>query len=475
MNKLSIFAFSIFFTASLNSDSAIINIPNDYPTIQQGIDASLTGDTVVVMPGTYFENINLHGKNILLTSQFYLANDTAFISLTIINGSMPTHPDTSSCIIIVSGEDSTCIVQGFTITSGQGTKWLDAHGAGTYREGGGILIDFSSPIIRFNRIINNWATNSSGIGVAGAGGGGIRVSDGYPHILNNVIAFNQGKYGPGIVLNYTGCVMRNNLICYNSGGQTFNGGGAIWAIDNFGTYEKIIENNTIYGNKTTTGTGGILAWQTSSIIRNNIIRANTSPNNSQIYLIGGGMSAITYSNVQGGFAGNGNIDFNPLFIDTSNFYLQPLSPCVDAGDSSVVFNDVENPGLPGFALFPAMGTVRNDMGAYGGQGVALLGQGVTTSLYEIFLVEPEIILYPNPATGKFNVKCSLPAGQVERFKIDKIEICDAHGKMVVNKTFEKSISGFPSFNADIGKMDKGIYFVKIFFGDKLVTRKLSVQ
>ncbi len=49
-------------------DARIIEIPQDCPTIQDGIHASDDGDTVLVAPGLYYENIRFHGKRILLTS-----------------------------------------------------------------------------------------------------------------------------------------------------------------------------------------------------------------------------------------------------------------------------------------------------------------------------------------------------------------------------------------------------------------------
>ena len=164
--------FSFF--AVLNATT--LKVPEDYSTIQGAINASVNGDTVLVASGMYYENINFHGKNILLTSYYLFNEDISYISNTIINGSQPVHQDTASCVLIVSGEDSSAILQGFTLTGGTGTKWLDEHGAGTYVEGGGILITLSSPTIKNNLIINNEAIRV-GSGITSAGGGGIRVGD----------------------------------------------------------------------------------------------------------------------------------------------------------------------------------------------------------------------------------------------------------------------------------------------------------
>ena len=101
---------------SMKIEASVLSVPANYSTIQSAINASINGDTIVVSTGTYFENINFRGKNITLTSLYYLNLDTSYISSTIINGSIPVNSDTASCVIFNSGEDSTAVLQGFTIT-----------------------------------------------------------------------------------------------------------------------------------------------------------------------------------------------------------------------------------------------------------------------------------------------------------------------------------------------------------------------
>ena len=194
---------------------------------------------------------------------------------------------------------------------------------------------------------------------------------------------NSGMYGGAIVLNYTGAVVRNNIIYNNkvyqavTGAQTFGGGG-IWVLSNLGTTPKIIENNTIVGNHSSGGGsgaagkgGGILVWATSVQATNNIIWGNTQTTGEQIVQISGGPSVITYSLVENGWTGTGNIESFPEFADSS-FFLSSGSPCVDAGNPNLNFNDPEDPMNPGFAEFPSLGGLRNDIGAYGGPARSLL-------------------------------------------------------------------------------------------------------
>ena len=61
-------------------------VPEDVPTIQAAINATNDGDVIIVSPGTYIENINFNGKNILLGSLFVTTGNPYYIEHTVIDG-----------------------------------------------------------------------------------------------------------------------------------------------------------------------------------------------------------------------------------------------------------------------------------------------------------------------------------------------------------------------------------------------------
>jgi hypothetical protein len=115
--------------------AGIKQVPQQYPTIQSGINAAVNGDTVLVAPGTYHDNITFLGKGIIVASNFLNNNDTSIVSSTILDGSTPVYPDSASCLRITSKLSSTCadttaMLMGCTITNGTGTRWEDEHNPG---------------------------------------------------------------------------------------------------------------------------------------------------------------------------------------------------------------------------------------------------------------------------------------------------------------------------------------------------------
>jgi hypothetical protein len=111
----------------------------------------------------------------------------------------------------------------------------------------------------------------------------------------------------------------------------------------------------------------------SVTVRNTILWNNHQALGGQI----NGAPSVSYSCIQGGFAGTGNITGFPLFADSA-LLLEVGSPCVDAGNPDLSFED---PGMSGTASFPSRGGMRNDMGAYGGPQRATPGPFSQPGLY----------------------------------------------------------------------------------------------
>jgi len=158
-----------------------------YPTIQAAIDASLPGDTLIVCPGTYYENIVLDNKDITLQSTD--PSNPSTVEATIIRATV-----SDSVVKITGGDNST--LQGFKITNGNPVYY-----------GGGIYISGSTPTIMNNIIVSNKASY----------GGGIYV--GYsssPTLQNNTITSNQVDYsGGGVCVVMSSAIIRDNTIMDN--------------------------------------------------------------------------------------------------------------------------------------------------------------------------------------------------------------------------------------------------------------------
>lgn len=409
-----IYLLCLMIICAKSSNAKILLVPQNFLKIQDAINHADVHDTVLVSPGIYYENINFHGKNLVLTSLYYINSDTTYINNTIIDGGNPVHSDTASCILLVNGEDSTTYIQGFTIRNGKGTKWKDIHNNLVYREAGGILMEFSSAIVRNNIIINNEAINRTGTSSNSAGGGAIRSGDGNPQIINNIIMYNKGRYGAGIVFNYSKGLVLNNIIAHNSGGEDYGGGGVwVYGDDTLNQVVNIV-NNTIANNSVSATNplnaqgrgGGILILGAKAIIKNNIIWGNTQSSGNSVIKFSPSVFHVSYNNIQQTITGTGvaknNIKVFPAY-DSLNYYLKSNSPCIDAGDSSAIYNDKLDNTSSNIVLYPSLGTYRNDMGATGGPFAFLVPNKIIMSNYVNKIENESLVIYPNPSKEKINL------------------------------------------------------------------------
>ena len=462
---ISLLTTIIFIISVATLKCQIINIPIDYLSIQDGMNAAQPGDTVLVDDGEYFENINYRGKNIVVASKFIIDKNASHILNTIINGSQSTEVDTGSCVIFGSGEDSTAVLQGFTLTGGTGTSYVFGGGAAIFREGGCIIMSYSSATIKNNLIIDNESVVIAG--VQGGGGGGISSMYGNPRILNNVIMNNTASYAAGMVLNWSGGIIRNNIIYNNTGGGQYGTAGLmIWQSN---PWTAIVENNTIVENHSTSIAGGLSIEQTSAIIRNNIIWGNTQLSGTQV--TGYQSSIFEYCNTEETYSGTGNISLNPEFQSTG-FLLGSQSPCIDAGNPGMNFNDVEDPGNPGFALYPSLGELRNDIGAYGGSGASLLPDFTIVGIKELSEeILPESILlyqnYPNPFNPTTSIKYTLGIKEFVSLKI-----YDILGNEVATLVNEEKPAGEYEIEFNGNKLSSGIYICNLITKSHLVSNKM---
>ncbi len=206
-----------------------------------------------------------------------------------------------------------------------------------YGDGGGIFIEYSSnPNVSNNVIKNNVADNGAGVHfvyasgtiesnnihhntATSSNGAGILCDHASPTIQGNIINHNtsSGSSGTGIYCHhYSSPTLLYNEICWNN----YTG---IYCGDNSSPQ---IDNNTIFGNNS----HAIRTYLNSNPFgRNNIATGNLYA----FYVSFGCSLYMTYSDIQGGWTGVGNINLQPCFVNvySDNFGLMPYSPCIDAG------------------------------------------------------------------------------------------------------------------------------------------------
>lgn len=311
------FILSVLFLAA-TAQAATYTVPDDYSSIQAAINDAGYGDTILVEPGTYNENLVLKSGVDILGAGF---------ETTIIKGGHLSN------VISASNVDN-AVFDGFAITDSR----QDSGYAGIRISGGSLAIS------------NNLVTNNIS---------GIRITGGSSAIIrNNIITINGisgGTLDYGIISLNSTPLITNNIVSRTNGTGIYIG----W-LDSLGTQ---IVNNTIVDNDD----DGIWCYKSAPTIKNNIIVDNSfgiAASHDPL-----AVPKISYNDVwnnsdnynsqSGGVSapGTGDISLDPLLIPpASNFirgyYLNEESPCIDSGDPNPIYNDIDGS--------------RNDMGAYGG-------------------------------------------------------------------------------------------------------------
>ena len=331
---------------------------NPFATIQKGIDSSSDGDTVLVAAGTYVENINYNGKNIMVGSLYLTTQDTSYISSTIIGGD-----SSGSIVLFESFEDSTAVLNGFTFqniifNSGDELQTIininesspkiinnrfdnfylfqGGESAVIYCEnsnslimnnvftngslgngyvlGGFILSKNSNVTIRNNRIENGY--------VGFAEPSGFIVSVNSENIIESNIIINPSMGYCMIcaaisILDGSNCIIRNNFIFQAYG----DGYGAVVASQS----QYVSHNNTFVSNSR-----GYANLSSDGIVSNDIIYGSSNA----VYIDTNSNIQVSYSDIEGGWEGEGNIDADPLFCnqDGGDYTLAENSPCIGTGE-----------------------------------------------------------------------------------------------------------------------------------------------
>jgi hypothetical protein len=275
---------------------------------------------------------------------------------------------------------------------------FSANSAGTH--GGGISNkDYSSPTVMHCAFTDNSAigSRSSGGGMTNsnycspivsgctfssntgswAGGGMHNQYNSSPTITNCTFSANSTDIGGGGLSNVHNSSPTLTQCAFNGNSAGHNGGG----MDNYNGSNALVTNCIFSGNSADHNGGGLGNWQSICCVTNCTFAGNSASDdgggvctdssctvaNCIFWSNSGGEilgpASVTYSNVQGGFSGEGNIDADPLF-GSGSLALTIGSPCIDTGDNGVVTGDHDLAGNPRIVDGNGDGVAVVDMGAY---------------------------------------------------------------------------------------------------------------
>ncbi len=185
---------------------------------------------------------------------------------------------------------------------------------------------------------------------------------------------------------------------------------------------------------------------------------------------------VQYSNIDGGWEGVGNIDTDPLFTDPENddYTFQEGSPCIDTGNPDPAYNDPEDPNHTGWPLWPSQGTLRNDMGCYGGPGAIELWEYQDVPSAPQPDVRPSRIQlsqnYPNPFNPTTTIEFTLP----HPLKV-QLTVYNILGQQVQLLSDLAYSAGVHQVRFDGSGLSSGVYVYRLTANDHVMTRKMVLM
>ena len=360
MKKLT---FLLFLAFPIFAYSQIINIPADYSSIQEGIDAAGEGDTVLVQPNTYIEHLVIQDKNITLASLLLTTGDSNYIATTVIDG------DNIGKVMHMQNISEDTKFMGFTLKNGNADEEF----------GGGISLSDAAPIISDMIISNNIA----------AQGGGVYCSNTMLNLHNVILRNNNATHQGGAIR-----AVNSNLFlidCTISENTAANGAAAM-RFSTTGTMEEIfmlnIASSSIDNNTTEFQTAGIYIRNdgTNKIINVHIEDSDFSDNMSgaagALQIRG---DSIYFSLINTRFTGNEVVNY-AASLSASNSCRGELINCLFANNIAATGGDDWNaagPSVWGAEVDFINCTFVGNSATYGA-GLTVGGGGSATALNCIF-------------------------------------------------------------------------------------------